>query len=208
MYFHIVIGFIILLFNFNNIKQVIIDNYKYLCYRRVNLYLENKIYIENEITEKSIQKIIDEMDKQENDINLIIDSNGGELLSGYNLIHEFDRIRDFKKINCYAINAYSTAFTIFQYCSNRYVMPDSKLFQHNISINFKGSFEEFEDFYQNKYHLYRFITFIMTREVSERIKMNYDDFIQKIWNDWNIEGGENIVKNNLADEVVILKMDF
>jgi ATP-dependent protease ClpP protease subunit len=199
--------FAIIIFNHNNILQFISEKYKYFNYRRVNLLLENKIYINGEINEKSIQNIIDEITKND-DVNLIIDSHGGELFSGYKLIHEFDRIRDFKTINCYAINARSTAFTIFQYCENRYVMPNSILFQHNITINFKGSFEEFEDFYENKYHLYRFITEIMTREVSERINLKYDEFIKKIWNDWTIDGGENILKNNLADEIVILKLDY
>ena len=34
--------------------------------------------------------------------------------------------------------------------------------------------------------------------------MNHLDYLKIIWNDWTIKGGDNIVKNNLADEVVII----
>ena len=45
---------------------------------------------------------------------------------------------------------------------------------------------------------------MFNKDVSNKIKMKYQDFLRKIWNDWTIKGGENIVKNNLADEVVII----
>jgi hypothetical protein len=48
---------------------------------------------------------------------------------------------------------------------------------------------------------------MLNKDVSDKIKMTYQNFLQKIWKDWTITGGEDIVKNNLADEVVIIK-DF
>ena len=48
---------------------------------------------------------------------------------------------------------------------------------------------------------------MFNKDVSNKIKMKYQDFLRKIWNDWTITGGEDIVKNNLADEVVVIK-DF
>ena len=107
-------------------------------------------------------------------------------------------------INCYAINAQSTAFTIFQYCNNRYVMPDSTLFQHNISISFKGSFEEFDDFYKTRFDSYRLINHMVSKTISKKIKLKKEDYLKKIWNNWTIEGGEKIIENNLADEIVII----
>jgi len=46
---------------------------------------------------------------------------------------------------------------------------------------------------------------MFNKDVSNKIKITYQDFLRKIWNDWTINGGGNIVKNNLADEVVIIK---
>ena len=201
---------IISLFNYDDIKQNLINKYKYMTYRRVNLLFDNNIFIKGEITKSSINNTINEINKikKTGNINFVIDSHGGDLISGYNLIIKMLEMQEkLLVIDCYAINAKSTAFTIFQYCDNRYVIPDSILFQHNVSIEFKGSFEDFEDFYETRFDLYRLITNMFNKNVSNKIKMKYQDFLEKIWNDWTIKGGENIVKNNLADEVVIIK-DF
>lgn len=213
MLIHVIILFaVISLFNYDDIKQQLIKQYKYMNYRRVNLLYANNIFIKGEITKKSINNTISSIHKHKQkstNINLIINSHGGELISGYNLITEMLKMqkKNLTIFNCYAINAKSTAFTIFQYCDNRYVMPDSTLFQHNVSLEFTGSFEEFEDFYETHFELYRSITDIFNKDVSKKIKMKYNVFMKKIWHDWTIKGGENIVENNLADEVVIIK-DF
>lgn len=196
------------LFNYDGIKQNLINKYKYMSYRRVNLLFDNNIFIKGEITKSSINNTINKIRKikKTGNINFIINSHCGDLISGYNLIIEMLKIQEkLLVIDCYAINAKSTAFTIFQYCDNRYVMPNSILFQHNVSIEFKGSFEDFEDFYETRFVFYRLITNMFNIDVSNKIKMTYQDFLGKIWNDWTIKGGENIVKNNLADEVVIIK---
>ena len=58
-------------------------------------------------------------------------------------------------------------------------MPDSTLFQHNASLEFKGSFEEFEDFYETRFDLYHLITNMFNKDVSKKIKMTYQDFWRK-----------------------------
>ena len=201
---------IISLFNYDDIKQNLINKYKYMTYRRVNLLFDNNIFIKGEITKSSINNTIYEINKitKTNNINFIIDSHGGDLIAGYNLIIKMLEMQEkLLVIDCYAINAKSTAFNIFQHCDNRYVIPDSILFQHNASIEFKGSFEEFEDFYEKHFDSYCLIVNMLNKDVSDKIKMTYQNFLQKIWKDWTITGGEDIVKNNLADEVVIIK-DF
>ena len=140
------------------------------------IQFENNIFIKGEITQSSINTTISEINKSEKQINLIIDSNGGNLISGYNLIREMLKKTN---INCYAINAQSTAFTIFQYCNNRYVMPDSTLFQHNISISFKGSFEEFDDFYKTRFDSYRLINHMVSKTISKKIKLKKEDYLKK-----------------------------
>ena len=206
--YFLVLLIIISLFNYDDIKQNLINKYKYMTYRRVNLLFDNNIFIKGEITKSYINNTINEIHKiaKNGNINFIIDSHGGDLIAGYNLIIEMLEMQEkLLVINCYAINAKSTAFNIFQYCDNRYVIPDSILFQHNVSIEFKGSFENFEDFYETRFKQYRLITNMFNKDISNKIKMKYQDFLRKIWNDWTITGGEDIVKNNLADEVVIIK---
>lgn len=202
-----IIGITLSLLNFNTIKEYLENKQKYMRYRRVNLLLENKIFIKGEITKNSINKTIDELNKNivHKNINFIIDSEGGNLLGGYDLINKISSLQKKSFIfNCYAINAKSTAFTIFQYCDNRYVIPTSVLFQHNATLEFKGSFEEFELFFDLYFDSYRFILDKLNKDISKRIGMKYIDYKNKIWNDWTIVGGEKIIENNFADEIIIL----
>ena len=125
--YFIVLLIIISLFNYDDIKQNLINKYKYMTYRRVNLLFDNNIFIKGEITKSSINDTIYEINKitKTNNINFIIDSHGGNLIAGYNLIIKMlEMQKKLLVIDCYAINAKSTAFNIFQYCDNRYVIPD------------------------------------------------------------------------------------
>jgi ATP-dependent protease ClpP protease subunit len=108
-------------------------------------------------------------------------------------------------INCYALNAASAAFTFFEHCDNRFVIPTTTLFQHNVTVHLKGSFEEIFDYCDNNDKYYA-IYMQLTRSISEKIKLPYKSYLNKIKSNWEIKGGDEILKNNLADEIVILTL--
>ena len=86
---------VISLFNYDDIKK----QYKYMYYCRVNLLYANNIFINEEITKKSINNTISNIHKHKStNINLIIDSHGGERISGYVLITEMLKMQK-KKLN-------------------------------------------------------------------------------------------------------------
>jgi ATP-dependent protease ClpP protease subunit len=207
MFIYINIFFLIglLIFsNYKNLKILFIKKYKNLSYRKVYLFSDLDLYIKGKITKTSINKVIDKIGNNKN-INLIIDSNGGDFMAGYKLISKMIKLqkKTLTSFDCYAINAKSTAFDIFQFCDKRYVSPISILFQHNASIEFIGSFEELKYFY-SKFIIYKKILDNININISKRIKLNHDEYLKKINNNWLIKGGEEIINYNLADEIVII----
>jgi ATP-dependent protease ClpP protease subunit len=211
----IIISFISCFF-YKNIISYFQSLNEYYQYRHVNLlYKNNNIIINGEINCYSINRTIILLKKKtkfnnidikiDPTINLIINSNGGDYLYGYKLIVLMNNLKKQKiKFNCYAYNAFSTAFTIFQYCNKRYVIPTSILYQHNATINFKGSFEQFRNFYETKFQKYSNIYSENTKYIANKIGLSYTNYIKKINKDWKVVGGNNIIKNKLADEIVIL----
>jgi ATP-dependent protease ClpP protease subunit len=134
-------------------------------------------------------------------MSILINSNGGDLMKSYELVMHMNTVPNLK-FKCYALNAYSSAFVIFQYCNERYVLSNSLLIHHNGSITIKGSFEIVKDFIENDFKVMQLIHDKINKNIAERINMSYSNFMNKIHNNWVISGGENIIKNNLADEIV------
>lgn len=220
MYFslkNIIISIVVLLLSYNKIKNQIISIYEYNNYKHVNLlFLTNTIFINGEISRYSINNAITKLNKitKFNNIeimidpivNLVINSNGGDYINGYKFILNMKNIKTKKiKFHCYVVNAYSTAFTIFQYCDKRFVTPTSILFQHNATIGYTGSFQQFEEFYETNFEKYRDIYFEVTKYIASKIGLEYKKYLNKIQKDWLIKGGKNILENKLADEIVILR---
>lgn len=203
-YIHIfIITSLIALFNYENIKNVILKKHKNNSYRKVYLSSEHNIFIKGRITKEKMNETIHKIGNNKN-INLIINSEGGDLFAGYDLIIKMIEKKPLSTFKCYALNAKSTAFDIFQYCDKRFVIPNSILFQHNASIEFKGSFEEFENFYYEKFELYRNTVSKLNKIISNKIKLDYGEYQKKIMKNWSIKGGKKILENNLADEIVII----
>ena len=203
-YIHIfIITSLITIFNYKNIKNIIVKRYENNSYRKVYLSSDYNIFIKGRITKEKMNEIIYKIGNNKN-INLIINSDGGDLFAGYDLIIKMIEKKPLSNFECYALNAKSTAFDIFQYCDKRFVLPNSILFQHNVSIEFKGSFEEFENFYYEKFELYRNTVSKLNKIISNKIKLEFSDYQKKIMKNWSIKGGKKILENNLADEIVII----
>lgn len=204
--------------------QFIIDLYKYSHYiRRVNLYdemnifeidgsIDKKMFQEKEIlpyfesTLESTNEIIRNYNNNSKQIiSFIINSDGGDYLETTRFISKMNELRKKKNIqfNCYSIKASSSAFMIFQYCDKRYVSPNTILFQHNVTI--KIPLDRFEHFYENSYETIIKKYKIINKYISSKIGLSYEKYMKIIRNDWLIKGGTNIMKYNLADEIVIFR---
>ncbi len=132
-------------------------------------------------------------------IYVYIDSPGGDVESGQKMIQYLNFKKDTNKtIMCIAWEAHSMAFNIFQSCSYRYVLPDSKMMQHQMSFkNLDGNIENLNNYVKISNKLYD----KLIEDASKRIGISVDIYRAKIMNDWFLYG-EEIVKNNVADAMI------
>lgn len=128
-----------------------------------------------------------------------INSNGGSVDAGQRLIDQFAYLQQQGvTIECIVQNAHSMAFQILQSCDKRYVTPSAKVMQHQMSVNdLEGQFD----------NLMNYLTMVqqmsnkLDKASAERIGLSYDEYKKKVSTDWWLFG-EEIVKANVADEIV------
>jgi len=105
------------------------------------------------------------------------------------------RIWKTKTVICIAVKAYSVAFIIFQSCSNRYILSNTILMQHNFKIIY------------SKYDVNIVNNIILYIRNLEPIRLNIklNVYLEKIKNELWIYG-QDIINNNYADKLInILK---
>jgi ATP-dependent protease ClpP protease subunit len=164
-------------------------------YKNIELTNDNNIILKHTIDEESTSNIIYEINKLHNKKNLylILDTNGGEVTSGMKIINEVTKYN----ISCIAIKAYSMGFAIFQSCKKRYVLPDSTVMQHQISLGTGGELGKIKS---QLSLVQQYENYLVTMQMN-RIKLSHFDFMNKIYNEW-WSFGENIVFENIADEII------
>ena len=162
----------------------------------------NTVILDEDIDNNLISKIIYQLILKEGDspIYLYINSPGGEVLAGNNLINYL--LYNNKNIICIANYAASMAFAILQACSKRYGTKYSTFMQHQIQLEIKNSkasidtYMRFADNLQNDFIKFQ----------SKRIGKSESDFYNKIKNDWWLTGTEAI-KENVIDDIVLVGCD-
>jgi len=164
-----------------------------------NIYLNetNLIILKGEINKKNTNQFLYELNLIHNKKNVYvyIDSPGGSVEEGNKIIREVQ----YYNLNCIAEKAYSMAFAIFQSCNYRYIIPFSKLMQHQISLgiqNEKGKIENYMNFINQ-------IENELVLIQSSKININPDAFKLKTLNEWWIFGKE-ILNENCADEMIMV----
>ena len=99
---------------------------------------------------------------------------------------------------CIAWEAHSMAFNILQACTYRYVLQDSKMMQHQMSLkNVVGNIENINSYMQITNKMYDKLIL----DASKRIGLSVEAYKIKIMNDWYLYGSE-IVENNVADAMI------
>lgn len=136
---------------------------------------------------------------EQNTFYVYIDSNGGSVDAGQRLIDQFSYLQQQGvTIECIAQNAHSMAFQILQSCDKRYVTPSAKVMQHQMSVNdLEGQFDNL----MNYLNMVQQMSNKLDKASAERIGLSYDEYKKKVSTDWWLFG-EEIVKANVADEIV------
>jgi len=168
----------------------------------ITLEPNNFIAIKDTINHESINKNIRDLQLIKNDVMYIyIDSNGGSIDAGEHLINQFNYYRSLNRsIQCIANKAYSMAFHIFQSCDIRYITQSSKLMQHQMSIVI--SRQNFENIL-NYMEMLKNMSIKLETITAKRLKLNFNDYHNKIINDWWLYG-DDIIVNNAADNYTVI----
>lgn len=161
---------------------------------------DNHVSIKGPIDEYSASRFISKINKiDENIIFVYFDSPGGDVASGQKMIQYINYKKHTNKtVACVVWTAHSMAFNILQYCTFRYVLPDSKMMQHQISSkNINGNIENINSYLKITNHLYDKLIL----DASKRIGISHKQFRENINNDWYLYG-QDIVDNNVADVMI------
>jgi ATP-dependent protease ClpP protease subunit len=163
---------IIFLLLFNFVKSIDIINIKGF----INNDLYNKIYNQSLTNDKYLY--------------IYIDSQGGSLFDAIDIIYLIKEFEKNKTVICIASVAYSSAFTIFQSCSNRYVLPNSILMQH-----------EFDIIYSYDLNIVNNIIYYIRNIEAMRLNIKLNIYLEKVKNElWLL--GHDIIYNNGADKLI------
>lgn len=155
----------------------------------------NNIMIKGPIDNDISSKFIYELNLLENKKNVYVylDTPGGSIDDGMQIVAQIKKYQ----LSCIAEKAYSMGFIIFQSCKNRYIMPHSRLMQHQLSYGVRDEKLKIDNYV-------RFIDSMekqLVEEQAERIGLDEDEFYEKTINEWWLYG-KNILKENCADRFV------
>lgn len=154
----------------------------------------NNIMIKGPIDNDISSKFIYELSLLENKKNVYVylDTPGGSIDDGMQIVAQIKKY----KLSCIAEKAYSMGFIIFQSCEKRYIMPHTRLMQHQLSYGVRDE----------KLKIDNYVKFIdsmekqLVEDQAERIGLDVDEFYQRTINEWWIYG-KNILKENCADRM-------
>lgn len=164
--------------------------------KKIELTESNHILLRGEVSDESVSKVIQEINTAKSkEVTLFIDSPGGSVIAGYKLIKTIENSG--KVVTCIAANAASMAFSILQSCHKRLVMEDSIVMQHVMSYSLGGQ----EPNNYSMAQLMHKINVAMDKRQAKRIGISYEDFRDKVRDDWWLFGND-AVDANVADDSV------
>lgn len=141
------------------------------------------------------------MNCDSNDIYLYLDTPGGSVLSGNDIINVIETLKmRGKNVYCIADYAASMGFSILQQCPTRLVLQNSLLMQHQMSGGAWGEYEKM----QNQVGLFTQIYNSCAKKESDRLNLSLADYKSKVMNEWYLYG-DNALHNNAADHMVYVE---
>jgi ATP-dependent protease ClpP protease subunit len=173
--------------------------------RVVKVTPDNIVMFRGHVTASSVDRVIQNLlNIKTKQVYLYLDTHGGSVLDGNSLIDVIETMQlNGKNVVCIADTAISMGFVIFQHCPTRYILPRAVLMQHQMSLGIKGPLENLKTRLQ-------FATDLddqLSLEQARRLNMTLNDFKANTNHDWWLFG-DQILKNNAADEKVRMVCDF
>lgn len=170
--------------------------------RMIDLTSTNMVSIRGPISSYSASKFVKETtDFESSELNIFINSPGGSISDGNIIIEQIKSLNNSgKTVNCISEFAASMAFIITQSCPNRYALSSSVLMQHQMSLGIKGEINRINSYLNYIEELKNSIDTMQ----SKRIGLDLDTFQEKVKDEWWVYG-ENLVKNNIVDEIILVR---
>lgn len=161
----------------------------------IHLTEENTVSLRGRVDTTSVTNVSYEiLTKEASDLYLFIDSPGGSVFAGLQLVYLLKNLPEGKNVTCISNFAASMAFAITQACPKRLILPQSVLMQHVASYSLRGQ-------EPNNLSFARFIRKVsnyMDRFQAKRMGMNLKTFKKKVRDDWWLVGQESL-KHDAAD---------
>ena len=135
-------------------------------------------------------------------INIVLDSPGGSIYAGLNLISLMESIP--QKINCIAMFAASMAHSILQACpGKRYLASNVGIVMiHRARGMFAGQFNDGE--VESQLKTWKQIVMTMEKNNAARMSYSYDDYKARAKDEWWC-AAKQCIRENFADKLVNLR---
>lgn len=169
------------------------------CNDIITLTEDNLVSVFTVINDDTASRFIQDILKiKDDDIYIYLHTPGGRVKSGNDMVQVINTLtQQGKNIICIADFAASMGFIIFQSCPTRYILDTSILMQHQMSLYLDGQIERIK----SELEMIDKMEKDLNTKQAERLGMTYEEFYDKINNDWWIYGDDNI-KSNIADDIV------
>ena len=175
-----------------------------LCLSQQTIELENNnmVAIRGPIYKESANKFFTDLkDFTGNELNIFITSPGGSVIEGMKMMDHINTLQQQNiRVNCIGDFAASMAFIILQACENRYTLNSGILMQHQMSLKLEDSIYSIQTYMK----MIKDINTHLDELQAKRINISYDEFVEKIMNDWWI-AGITAKDDSVVDDIVQVK---
>lgn len=164
----------------------------------ITLNNTNLITIKGVINTNTASKFIYDLNQRDskNDIIVYLDTPGGDVMAGTTIIDEIQKYN----LNCFAQQAISMGFIIFQSCNFRYINSFSVLMQHQMTYNIHNEKLKVENYVHFISQIYDHLEKLQT----SRLNIDNLTFQSNTANEWWLYG-TNIIQHNCADQIINIK---
>lgn len=158
---------------------------------------DNFFPITEEFSETLMENFVEKlMIHEDKELILYFDSPGGSVFSLARMVAAMKSSK--LKFICVARFAASAAFSLFQYCNERYVLNDGIIMQHNWSGGFQDEAPRILSLFNAVDKLVKEID----EPVIKKLGLTSEEFYKKINNNWWMSG-KDAVNQNAADAVAL-----
>jgi len=175
--------------------------------KTINLKTYNTINVLGPISSNSTKKIKEKLTKLDHfrgkrnyPLYLVIDSPGGSIYAGNQLIDVIKSIKNVKTVTYFAASMASAI--VEQTPGTRYIVPSGIMMFHRASGGFQGQFNDGE--LESQLRLWKAIVTSMEIANAKRIGISLKEYKRKVKDEYWTTAAES-VKENVSDEVVLVK---